>query len=137
MVSIDAEHQPQGYPVQRSAGALSAGSRSRGGHSLARDLLTVVVLSAAHVEKLLDPAACLPAIEKVYRDLSEDRAVNRPRTVGDWQSESANCLALVSGAATKRLVVTGLVTTEAFRSLASEKLRFVGASGPRAGQYGW
>jgi len=40
----------------------------------------VLVLSAADVEALLDPVECFPAIERVYRDLGENRAVNRPRS---------------------------------------------------------
>jgi alanine dehydrogenase len=40
----------------------------------------VLALSASEVETLLDPVECFPAIERVYRDLGQDRAVNRPRS---------------------------------------------------------
>lgn len=40
----------------------------------------VLVLDAAQVEELLDIEECFPVIEQVYRDLSDELAVNRPRT---------------------------------------------------------
>ncbi len=40
----------------------------------------VLLLSSSEVEGLLEPVECFAAIEQVYRDLAEDRAVNRPRS---------------------------------------------------------
>lgn len=40
----------------------------------------VLVLSPAEAERLIDLADCFPLIERVYRDLANDAAVNRPRS---------------------------------------------------------
>jgi alanine dehydrogenase len=39
----------------------------------------VLVLNPAEAERLLEPADCFPLIERVYRELADDTAVNRPR----------------------------------------------------------
>jgi len=40
----------------------------------------VLVLNPAEAERLLDPVDCFPLMERVYRDLANDAAVNRPRS---------------------------------------------------------